>query len=71
LIAYLSEIQARIAGELSALTDDQLATPHDTERRHAQTRLGHYVYALRHTMHHHGALTLLSIHFGNQGGSWA
>jgi len=71
LTEYLGEIQARIQDELSALTDDQLAAPHDAQRRHAQTRLGHYVYALRHTMHHHGALTLLSIHHSNPGGRWA
>ena len=71
LIEYLEELETRIERELSALTDDQLTAPHDTERRHAETRLGHYIYALRHTMHHHGALTLLSVHFGNQGGSWA
>jgi len=71
LIDYLDELEARIECELSSLTDDQLTAPHDEERRHAETRLGHYIYALRHTMHHHGALTLLSIHFGNQGGSWA
>jgi uncharacterized damage-inducible protein DinB len=71
LIDYLGELEARIERELSSLTDDQLTAPHDEERRHAETRLGHYIYALRHTMHHHGALTLLSVHFGNQGGSWA
>lgn len=71
LLDYLEDLLARIEGELSALTDAELAEPHDAEKRHAQTRLGHYVYALRHTMHHHGALTLLSIHHGNQGGSWA
>jgi hypothetical protein len=71
LSEYLAELRARIEDELSALADDQLVTPHDAERRHAETRLGHYIYALRHTMHHHGALTLLSVHHGNQGGSWA
>jgi len=71
LLEYLHELEARIAGELSSLTDEDLAAPHDAEKRHAETRLGHYVYALRHTMHHHGALTLLSIYHGNEGGSWA
>jgi hypothetical protein len=71
LIEYLGDLGARIERELSSLTDDQLTAPHDEERRHAETRLGHYIYALRHTMHHHGALTLLSVHLGNQGGSWA
>ena len=71
LLEYLQDLEERIAHELSSLTDAELAEPHDAERRHAGTRLGHYVYALRHTMHHHGALTLLSIYHGNEGGSWA
>jgi len=70
LLGYMDEIEARIVKHLAALDDVDLATPHDEKREHAQTRLGHYVYALRHTMHHHGALTLLSIHHGNVGGSW-
>lgn len=71
LLEYLQDIEMRIERELSSLTDGSLAEPHDAEKRHAETRLGHYVYALRHTMHHHGALTLLSIYHGNEGGSWA
>jgi hypothetical protein len=71
LLEYLRELETRIARELSALADEDLAAPHDAEKRHAETRLGHYVYALRHTMHHHGALTLLSVYHGNEGGSWA
>jgi hypothetical protein len=71
VLSYLQELGARIERELSSLTDEDLAAPHDAEKRHADTRLGHYIYALRHTMHHHGALTLLSIYHGNEGGSWA
>ena len=71
LLSYLQDIEERIVRELSSLSDEELAAPHDAEKRHAETRLGHYIYALRHTMHHHGALTLLSIYHGNEGGSWA
>ncbi len=70
LLGYLDEIEARIVQHLAALDDADLATPYDERRELAQTRLGHYVYALRHTMHHHGSLTLLSIYHGNVGGSW-
>jgi DinB superfamily len=70
VLGYLDEIEARIAQHFAALDDADLVTPYDEQREHAQTRLGHYVYALRHTMHHHGSLTLLSIHHGNAGGSW-
>ena len=34
------------------------------------TLLGHYVYALRHTMHHHGELAALAVHHTGDGGSW-
>jgi hypothetical protein len=71
LLEYLQDIEVRIERELSSLTDTDLAQPHDADKRHAETRLGHYVYALRHTMHHHGALTLLSVYHSNEGGSWA
>ena len=37
----------------------------------AATLLGHYVYALRHTMHHHGELATLATYHGLPGGSWA
>jgi hypothetical protein len=33
-------------------------------------KIGHYIYALRHTMHHQGELAVLSIYHGNEGGSW-
>ena len=71
LLDYLDDVELRIVSELSSLTDVDLAEPHDVEKRHAETRLGHYVYALRHTMHHHGALTLLSVYHNHEGGSWA
>jgi hypothetical protein len=71
LLDYLQDLEVRIEHEFASLADEDLAQPHDAEKRHAETRLGHYTYALRHTMHHHGALTLLSVYHGNEGGSWA
>jgi len=70
LAEYLKDIQDRILRHFTFLNDDDLITPYDGEKEHGETRLGHYVYALRHTMHHHGALSLLSLHFGNEEGSW-
>lgn len=70
LLRYLGEIEARIAQHFAALDDEDLASPYDAEREHGDSRLGHYVYALRHTMHHHGALSLLSLTFGNRPGTW-
>jgi len=70
LLGYLGEIEQRISQHFSVLGDEDLATPYDTEKEQGETRLGHYVYALRHTMHHHGALSLLSLTYGNQQGTW-
>jgi hypothetical protein len=70
LLQYLGDIEQRISQHFSALHDEDLATPYDEEKEHGDTRLGHYVYALRHTMHHHGALSLLSLTYGNQHGTW-
>ena len=71
LLEYLKDVEERIAQHLTSLNDDDLVTPYDEEKQHGETGLGHYVYALRHTMHHHGALSLLSLYYGNEEGSWA
>ncbi len=70
LLAYLDEVEERIADHLSALADDRLVEPFDPQKEHGHTRLGHYLYGLRHTMHHHGEMSLLSLQFGNAEGSW-
>jgi uncharacterized damage-inducible protein DinB len=71
LLAYLKEVEERIVHHFDALSDEELSTPYDEERRYSDTRLAHYVHALRHTMHHHGALSLLSLYHGNEKGTWA
>jgi hypothetical protein len=70
VLAYLAQVEARIDQHFAVLEDDDLVAPFDKAREHGETRLGHYVYALRHTMHHHGALSLLSLSQGNEPGSW-
>jgi uncharacterized damage-inducible protein DinB len=70
LLEYLEEIEHRIYQYFLSQDDSQLATPFDKEKEHGETRLGHYAYALRHTMHHHGALSLLSLTYGNPQGTW-
>lgn len=71
LIQYLEEIEER-ANLLffRKLTDDDLSQPFDKERQYGDTQLEHFIYALRHTMHHHGALSLLSLQFENPEGIW-
>jgi hypothetical protein len=70
LLEYLEEVEHRISHHFLALDDSQLTLPYDPEQEHGQTRLAHYIYALRHTMHHHGALSLLSLSQGNPPGTW-
>jgi uncharacterized damage-inducible protein DinB len=70
VLEYLKEIEARIARQLSSLDDLDLAEAFDPEKQLGETRLEHYIYALRHTMHHHGELSLLSLQFGNDEGLW-
>ena len=52
----------------AGLDDSALTEPFDAEARFAPTRLGHYTYALRHTMHHHGSLVTVAIHNGAKPG---
>jgi len=70
LLHYLEEIEQRISRHFSLIHDADLTTPFDQEKEHGDTRLEHYCYALRHTMHHHGALSLLSLVYENQPGIW-
>jgi hypothetical protein len=71
VLAYLREVEGRIERHLRGLADADLTAPYDPEREHGETRLGHYLYGLRHTMHHHGALSLLSLQRGNSESGWA
>jgi uncharacterized damage-inducible protein DinB len=70
VLEYLQEIEERIVRHLTSLEDDDLVTPFDAEKQHGETRLGHYIYGLRHTMHHHGALSILSLFYGNEASGW-
>lgn len=69
VLEYARELEERIVAQFGALNDADLARPYATEDG-PTTLLGHYVYALRHTMHHHGELAALAVHHGLDGGSW-
>jgi uncharacterized damage-inducible protein DinB len=70
LLAYAREVEERAIAELNRLEDADLSRPWEIDGS-GDTLLGHYVYALRHTMHHHGQLAVLAVHHGEEGGSWA
>ena len=70
LLEYALEIERRAISELASLADEDLSSPFEIDDGSGKTRLGHYVYALRHTLHHHGQYTVLAVHHGKEGGSW-
>ena len=71
MLDYLHEIEERIDRQFTALSDEDLLEPFDEDKRFGETRLGHYIYAMRHTMQHQGVLSLLSMQAGNKPGNWA
>ena len=71
VLAYLSDVEGKILQHFASIDDDDLGVTYRESNRQPETWLAHYVYALRHTMHHHGALSLLSLYQGNEEGSWA
>jgi hypothetical protein len=70
IVAYLTELESRIAAQLMELTDADLGSPYTLNDEFAKTVLGLHVYALRHTMHHHGQLATLAVYHTQDGGSW-
>ncbi len=70
LLEYLADIERRIEQEFTALADDDLSALFDLVDYSGKVLLGHYAYALRHTMHHQGALTVLATHHGHEGECW-
>jgi hypothetical protein len=65
-LAYLADLRERVKAHFAVLEDSQLYEPF-AER---PTRLEYYLYALRHTMHHQGALNALSVYHGNVTDNW-
>jgi hypothetical protein len=71
LLEYLGEVEARMESTFAALDDAALNAPFELHEWSGKTLNGHYVYALRHTMHHQGALTALATFHGHEGDTWA
>lgn len=70
VLEYLDEVRSRMEAEFAALDDEQLAAPFAAYTWSASTRLGHYVYAQRHTMHHQGGLAVLAAYHGHGEDNW-
>lgn len=70
ILAYASEVETQVMAALSSLEDDDLFKTLNQPFDWADTLIGHYTYALRHTAHHQGQLAALASYHGHQGGSW-
>lgn len=70
VLDYARQLQARILAHLSSLTYADLSKPAPTEENPDQTYLGELIYALRHTVHHHGQLAALAVWHTGDGGEW-
>jgi hypothetical protein len=71
LLGYLDEVQGRIEKVFASMVDADLSRPFELYDWSGKTLAGHYAYALRHTMHHQGALSALATHHGHEGQNWA
>jgi uncharacterized damage-inducible protein DinB len=70
LVAYLDELEERIAVHFAEAQDETLGEIHDPEGEPVRTQIGHYLYALRHTTHHLGSLVSLAASGGTKPGEW-
>ncbi len=70
VVAYARELEQRIIAQLAPLNDADLLKHRPQGAESQTTVMGHHVYALKHTMHHHGQLAALSVLHGHEGGSW-
>lgn len=60
LIVYLDDVTARIEACFSELQDEELGEIYDETAEEPVTKIAHYLYALRHTVHHNGSLAALA-----------
>ena len=70
LIAYLDDLEERIAAHFGGVQDETLGEVYDPAEEPVRTRIGHYLYALRHTTHHLGSLASLAASGGTRPGEW-
>lgn len=66
---YAHDLEARIIAQLNEVNDEDLLQPWTADPT-AGTFIGHFIYALKHTLHHHGELSALAVFHGKEGGSW-
>ena len=70
MIDYLKEVKEHIDCQFDIDKNRELHEIYDNQREGALTLIEQYVYAIRHTMHHHGSLTTLAIMSGVEKVKW-
>jgi uncharacterized damage-inducible protein DinB len=70
LLAYLDELEGRVAACFGAMQDEELGEIYDETAEIPQTKASHYTYALRHTVHHQGSLAALADILGVESADW-
>jgi uncharacterized damage-inducible protein DinB len=60
LVAYLDDLETRIASIFAAMQDEELGEIYDEAAEKPCSKIAHYLYALRHTVHHNGSLIALA-----------
>jgi uncharacterized damage-inducible protein DinB len=70
LLAYLGDLEARIETCFGEMQDEELGEIYDDTAEEPMTKIAHYLYALRHTVHHNGSLSALADIQGVPSGDW-
>ncbi|MEE9605053.1 MAG: DinB family protein [Candidatus Scalindua sp.] len=70
MLNYLEAIDQRVVAILNAVSKDELQEHNEHKYPFGKSRLSHYIYALRHTMHHHGVLAALAGSMGAKKSVW-
>jgi uncharacterized damage-inducible protein DinB len=70
LLGYLDELEARVEACFAAMQDEDLGEIYDESAEKPRTKAAHYIYALRHTVHHNGSLVALADILGVPSGDW-
>ena len=70
LLTWMTELETRVMDHLGAVTDEELGENYDPAFPNPNTAVEWYLYALRHTVHHHGSLVALADILGTPSGDW-
>ncbi|MCJ7549469.1 MAG: DinB family protein [Anaerolineae bacterium] len=70
LLTWLAELAVRVEQQLADVADEALGKEYDPTLEDGNNAVEWYVYALRHTVHHHGSLVALADILGTPSGDW-